>query len=450
MIQLRLSSHSEVLEFRTRSADACELVLFLSVLVKFRFMSEEEFMKPVVIVGAGLSGLTCAKILHESGISVTVLEKSDGFGGRVRTDEMDGFLLDRGFQVFLDAYPEAGEVLDLAGLNLQSFEPGALVFDGNKLNRVMDIFRRPQALLKSTIAPVGSVFDKLRVAVLRQKILDLSYEQIFKRPDQSTESYLRGCGFSDNMIVVFFRSFYGGIFLERGLKTSSRMFEFTFRMFSLGSATVPAMGMGEIPKQLASALPGNSVRLNCEVASVRRDQVSLLNGEILEASHVVVAAEASATAELIEGFAPEAPDWRAVTNLYFSADFSPLNEAIIALNGTGEGLVNNVAVMSDVSSQYAPDGKSLVSVSVLGLCGQSDLPARVLQEMRDWFGDQVDDWRHLRTDQIRHALPSQRKTEPRGVREFEGILVCGDHVVSASIEGAISSGKIAAEKILTG
>jgi predicted NAD/FAD-dependent oxidoreductase len=106
--------------------------------------------------------------------------------------------------------------------------------------------------------------------------------------------------------------------------------------------------------------------------------------------------------------------------------------------------------MSDVSSQYAPDGKSLVSVSVLGLCGQSDLPARVLQEMRDWFGDQVDDWRHLRTDQIRHALPSQRKTEPRGVREFEGILVCGDHVVSASIEGAISSGKIAAEKILTG
>ena len=336
------------------------------MLVKIRFVDEEEAMKPVVIVGAGISALTCAKILHQSGTPVLVLEKSDGVGGRVRTDTVDGFLLDRGFQVFLDAYPEAGEVLDLDALNLKSFEPGALIFNGNKLNRVMDVFRRPGTLLKSAFSPVGSIFDKLRVAVLRQRVLDLSCEQIFQRPDQSTENYLRRHGFSGGMIDVFFRSFYGGIFLERELETSSRMFEFTFRMFSLGSATVPAMGMGEIPKQLRSALPADSVRLNCGVASVCRDSVILSNGEMIAASRVVVATEASETAGLVDGFSSGAPDWRAVTNLYFSADTSPLNEAIIALNGTGEGIVNNVAVMSDVASEYAPKGKSLVSVSVLG------------------------------------------------------------------------------------
>ncbi len=169
-------------------------------------------MNPVVIVGAGLSGLTCALTLHEAGHRVLILESSDGVGGRVRTDRVNGYLLDRGFQVFLDAYPEAGRLLDLPALDLKSFEPGALVFDGRKLNRVMDVFRRPKALLASAFSPVGSLFDKLRVAVLRQKVLDLNPDDLFARPDQSTEAYLRGLGFSERMIDGFFRSFYGGIF----------------------------------------------------------------------------------------------------------------------------------------------------------------------------------------------------------------------------------------------
>jgi len=411
-------------------------------------VSQEVLMKPVVIVGAGLSGLACAVTLHEAGLPVSLVEASDGVGGRVRTDEVEGFLLDRGFQVFLDAYPEAGKLLDLKALDLCPFEPGAVVFDGKKLHSVMDVFRRPQALLKSALAPVGSLLDKLRVAVLRQKLLDSSLEEIMARPDQSTESYLQEFGFSKKMIDVFFRSFYGGIFLERELQTSSRMFEFTFRMFSKGSATVPAMGMGEIPEQLLRRLPEGTVKLNTKVTSVEKKAVRLDGGELLEASQVIVATESSVTAQLIKSFEEQAPAWRSVTNLYFEAGQSPLAEPTIALNGSGKGVVNNVAVMSDVSASYAPSGRALVSVSVLGLSSEADLPELVKSELAEWFGEAVYDWRHLRSDVIRHALPEQRKTDPLGVCESEGVLICGDHTVSASIEGALISGIAAARRVL--
>ena len=401
-------------------------------------------MKPFVIVGAGLSGLACAVTLHEAGHTVLLLEASDGVGGRVRTDEQEGFLLDRGFQVFLDAYPEAGQLLDLGALDLQAFEPGAVVFDGSTMHRVMDVFRRPKALLKSAFAPIGSLSDKVRVAVLRQKVMDLELSEIFTREDEATESYLRKFGFSERMIDVFFRSFYGGIFLERELQTSSRMFEFTFRMFSAGSATVPAKGMGEIPTQLAARLPDEVIRLNSPVTSLDAERVVLESGEEIEAARVVVATDGSAATHLVNGFEALAPEWRAVSNLYFQAQESPLGEAIIALNGTSDGLVNNVAVMSDVAPCYAPAGKALISVSVLGEHLEEGLPDLVRDELRSWFGEQTLDWKHLRTDVIKEALPEQRKTNAVGVHEIEGILICGDHAVSASIEGAIISGKAAA------
>ena len=366
----------------------------------------------------------------------------------MQTDTVDGFLLDRGFQVYLDAYPEAGEMLDLAALDLRAFEPGALVFNGSKLCRVMDVFRRPKDLMSSALAPIGTIFDKLRVAILRQKVLDLERSEIFKCGDQSTESYLQNFGFSAKMIDTFFRSFYGGIFLERELKTSSRMFEFTFKMFSEGSATVPAKGMGEIPKQLAARLPESAICLKSMVSAVSADRVVLENGKEIEASQVVVATNAAAAVRLVDGFGVFEPNWRAVTNLYFEAETSPLDEVIIALNGTQSGRVNNVAVMSDLAPDYAPNGKALISVSVLGENEERDLPCVVQEELKEWFGEKVLAWKHLRTDLIREALPTQEETNLIGFREIGGVFVSGDHAMSASIEGAISSGKSTAEAIL--
>ena len=405
-------------------------------------------MEPVVIVGAGLAGLACAVDLHEAGRPIVVLEASNGVGGRVRTDKVGGFLLDRGFQVYLDAYPAAGAMLDLEALELKSFEPGALVFDGKKLHRVMDVFRRPNALVASAVSPVGSLLDKLRVAFLRWKVGRLRCDEIMTRPDTSTEDYLKKAGFSKRMIDVFFRSFYGGIFLERDLRTSSRMFEFTFKMFSEGSATVPMGGMGEISKQLETRLPEDAVRLSTPVRSVEADRVILESGDVMSASRVLVATDATTALRLTGTTGSDEPKWRSVTNLYFEAGQSPLDEPIIALNGTGRGLVNNVAVMSDVAGGYAPAGKSLVSVALLGLHPGDEIPTKVQQELSAWFGDRVKDWRHLRTDLIEKALPEQLRTEPVGVRELDGILVCGDHAVSASIEGAISSGRLTAGLIL--
>lgn len=183
----------------------------------------------------------------------------------MRTDEVDGFLLDRGFQVFLSAYPEARRILDLEALDLRPFRAGALVMRGGRRRRLMDVFRCPRYLLETAMQPIGTVWDKLLVAKLRHWVRRSSVDDIAARDDRATEDYLRDYGFSEGMIDGFFRPFYGGIFLERELRTSSRMFEFTFKMFAEGSATLPAGGMSAIPRQLAARLPRGSIRLNTRV-----------------------------------------------------------------------------------------------------------------------------------------------------------------------------------------
>jgi phytoene dehydrogenase-like protein len=405
----------------------------------------------VVIVGAGLAGLACAIRLNEQGQQILLLESSDRVGGRLRTEKVQGFLLDRGFQVFLDAYPEARELLDIESLDLRPFRPGALIFKEGKLHRLMDVFRCPGHALSSAFQPIGSVRDKLLVGKMRLQSL---WPRSSPHPedDLTTEEYLRGYGFSPAMIDEFFRAFYGGIFLERDLRTSSQMFRFTFRMFSLGNATLPARGMEAIPRQLASRLPQDAIRLNSPVAAVNPGEVTLASGEVLRARQVVIATDAEITNRLAPASGEEPKKWRSVVGLYFSAPKSPLGEPIIALNGEDAGLVNNVCAVSDVAPPYAPRDRALISVSVLGLPDHELLEEEVRTELRNWFGSQVDRWEHLRSDRIRRALPEQRPERgPRNspaYRERNGIIICGDHCTTASIEGALVSGLRAAESLL--
>lgn len=406
----------------------------------------------ILIVGGGLSGLACANRLHEAGVEALLLESSDDVGGRVRTDLEQGFLLDRGFQVYLSAYPEAGRQLNLAALNLRRFKPGTLIFKDGRFRRMMDVFRCPQYALSTAFQPIGTLRDKLRVGRLRFQAGRVSLDEIAAHEDTTTENFLRQCGFSESMIDGFFRPFYGGIFLERDLRTSSRMFEFTFKMFAEGYATLPAKGMQEIPRQLVGRLPIDTVRLNAPVRSVEARGAMLESGESLTADAVVVATDGATAARLVLGGQTSAVNWRSTTGIYYSAASSPLKEAIIALNGNIGGLVNNVCVPSDVSTGYAPEGKSLISVSLLGLPDFSDLERRVLTELEAWFGPEVRTWQHLRTYRIPHALPEQRPSDSRaasaGFQVHDGVYVCGDHCTSASIDGALLSGRRAAEQII--
>ncbi len=229
------------------------------------------------------------------------------------------------------------------------------------------------------------------------------------------------------------------------------MVEFTFKMFSQGSATLPSRGMGAIPRQLASRLPPNTIRLSAPVKAIQPGSITLDSGEQCQGDAVVVATDWSTAAGLVPASATTAPFWRSVTCLYFAAPRSPLREPIIALNGTGSGLVNNVCVPSDVAPDYAPLGRALVSVSVLATVNPDDLESRVLAELEAWFGSTVREWRHLRTYRIERALPRQAPgtgLTGSGFRKEGGIYVCGDHLWSASIEGAIISGLRTADAIL--
>jgi phytoene dehydrogenase-like protein len=407
---------------------------------------------PVAVVGAGLAGLTCARRLTAAGVPVTVLEASDGVGGRVRTDVVDGFLLDRGFQVLLTAYPEARRTLDLAALELRPFYPGALVHIRGRFHRAADPWRHPLDAMGALFSPLGTFADKAHLTALRHHVTAGHWEDLERRPETTTLEALRRARISSTMIDRFFRPFLGGVLAGRELSASSRMFEFVFRAFSVGDVCLPAHGMGAIPGQLAAALPAGTVRLGARVERLESGSVVLAGGEVVEAAAVVVATEAPEAGRL--GGLERVPGGRAMTCLYFAAERSPVDEPILLLDGDGAGPVNNVAVPSGVVRGYAPAGAALVSATVLGSPSPDDatLEAAVRAHLARWFGAAVRRWRHLRTYRIPFAQPEQAPPAltpwRRDVRARPGLYVCGDHRDNASIDGALTSGRRAAEAVL--
>lgn len=404
-----------------------------------------------LIVGGGLAGLCCARHLEQRGARFLLLEASDGLGGRVRTDIVDGFRLDRGFQVFLTSYPEAKQTLDYNALQLRAFLPGALVRHEGRFHLLADPWRRPFAAIGSLCSPIGTLADKVRVARLRSRTLKGTVEERFGDPETTTLRALQDIGFSTSLIDRFFRPFLGGVFLDPELQTSSRMLHFVFRMFSLGNACLPAEGMQAIPRLLASALPPSSLRVGARVIRIQSGSVSLESGEQLSARAVVVAAEGPAAAQLLGDAIPAVG--QGVSCLYFAAQRPPIAQPILVLNGERRGPINNLCVPTLVAPSYGPGGASLVSVTVLGISRDAErLLAEVRQQLGDWFGSAVKDWHHLRSYRIPYALPRQipPALDPpeRPVRWQSGIYVCGDHRDNASIQGAMVSGRRAAKAVL--
>lgn len=403
----------------------------------------------VIVIGAGLAGLSCARHVQRAGRSVAVLEASDGVGGRVRTDIVDGFRLDRGFQVLLTAYPEVRSEIDLVKLSMRNFDPGALVRGQSKNHVVTDPFRDPAHLASTALAPIGTVLDKARIALFRLRMQRTPARKLLRGVDIPTADALAAEGFSRRIVDRFFKPLVGGIQLDPHLATSRRMFDVIFQSLANGDTGVPALGMGALSDQLASHLHPSVVRLDTPVASLGAGTVTTARGDTITARAIVVATEGPAAAALT---GIPVPGSRPVSCFYFAAPKAPTAHKLIALDGYSGGPVLNLAVMSNVAPEYAPEGQHLIAAACPGATEETHPGLRdtVLAQLRWWWGQDVTQWRHLRTYNIRHGQPDQTPpfSPKKPVALGDGLFVTGDHRDTGSIQGAMYSGRRCAAAVL--
>ncbi|MGC6486350.1 MAG: FAD-dependent oxidoreductase, partial [Planctomycetota bacterium] len=389
--------------------------------------------------------LCCALRLREAGREVLVVDRADRVGGRVVTDEVDGFRIDRGFQVLLTSYPEVKARLDLDALELQAFRSGSAVRLRDRTCVVADPFREPFTALRALFSPLLSLRDAARSFWLRRRLLGSGPHRGRAR------DVLRDAGLRGPVLDAFFRPFFQGVTLDPDLGVPADYFAFLFRMFAAGEATLPREGMGAIGRQLAGRLPAASLRLGVAVSAVGRDHVTLADGARLDAAAVVVATDGAAAAGLVAVPAPAGH--RATPCVSFAVSGAPpIAARMLLLNGTGRGATLHVCVPSVVQPSYAPAGAHLVSATALGAHGPQ-VADDVRADLRSWFGPQVDAWDHLQTTVVARALPALDTEEAvmhrsGAARLASGVVVCGDHLATPSIQGAMAAGRSAAELAL--
>lgn len=411
---------------------------------------------PVVVIGAGLAGLNCAKFLVEAGLEVVVLEAADQVGGRVRTDVIDGFRLDRGFQVFQSAYPEAKRTLNYDELDLVELEPGALVRKSGAWHRMSDPMRRPTHAFATLWNGIGTLADRWKLLRLQKKLSSQSVEQVFQETNEKSahEFLAKDCGFSDDFINSFVQPWVSGMFLESDLATSHTHFRFVFKMLSAAPISYPRHGMQAIPNQLASHLRADQIRLNCRVNQIDGNSIQTEAGDIIDASAVVVATDVATTAKLVTGINDAAMN--ATTCCYFAAPKddsrgSIRRERSLLLNGEGTGLINHVFISSNTVAELSPDDRQLICASMVGDKATKASESEFQKELSDWFGEDTSQWQHLKSYEIRNALPRQFPGffgKPKPVAS-PGVFLAGDFMESGSINGALRSGRLAAEAVTT-
>lgn len=404
----------------------------------------------IYIIGSGLSGLVAAIELEKAGFNPVILEAGDEVGGRIRTDRKDGFLLDRGFQVLLTAYPETKKYLDYKALNLKYFEPGAVIFDGDDSYVIGDPMRNPLRVVSMAFSKVGSFLDKVKMFSLTQELKKKSDDAIFSSTSMPTFQYLKDYGFSDQIITNFFTPFFRGIFLEKDLNTSSRMFEYVFKMFSKGHAAVPEKGMGEIPHQLMRQLERTQIFYNSPVKEVRGDMIHLENGDVLSADRVIIATQPDEVMPQLQGqFAKP----KSVINLYFTTQKSFMFRAMIGIIPGDDSLINNLVFMDDVSKAYSSGERSLLSVSILESdLDEKDLIKAVQLELEQLSGVNAEYFKFLKSYHISYALPMvddlKNEIAVTECKITDHVYLAGDYLLNASINASMTSGRIAAQAVM--
>ena len=404
----------------------------------------------IYIIGAGISGLIAAYELERAGYSPQILEASDGVGGRVRTDIENGFLLDRGFQVLLTAYPEAKRYLDYEKLKLKMFDPGAIIFKPGDFFAVHDPLRNPMRLFGMAFSKVGTLKDKFKIFTLTNSLKKKSEEKIFAEPSLTTIDFLRNYRFSETIIDNFFKPFFKGIFLENGLQTSSRMFNFVFKMFSIGFAAIPERGMQEIPVQLKNKLQNTVFHFNSPVEKVEGNTIFLRNGNKIQADKVIIASRPD---RMLPQLAGQVKEYRKVINLYFSLEKSFIAQPMIGLVPDSQYLINNFVFMTDVSKSYSSSGKALLSVTVTQDSKADELLVKMVAlELEALTGIKANFFHHIKTYEITEALPQvedmQNNISPTNTKIQDDVYLAGDYLLNGSINAAMTAGRKAAEAVM--
>ena len=395
----------------------------------------------VVIVGGGLAGLAAARRLDRAGVEWLLVEAADRIGGRVTTDIIDGWRLDRGFQVLNTAYPRIPALIDIEALDMRYFTSGVLVRRGGDLHRLGNPLHDPLAAAGALTSGLGTLGDRLKFAALATRCATMSPARLLQERETTTQQMLRKAGLSHRMIEEVLRPFLSGVLADRSLDTSSHVFAMLLRSFTRGRFGVPAAGMAALPAAVAGPLPYPQLLVGARTLSIGPGMVVTEGGEI-RCRAVVVATDPTTAAELLPQL--PTPDMHGLTTFYFGADRAPLDEPTLLLDGDRREIVANTAVVSNAAPEYAPSGRSLIAASVVGVSAPSSASEAVIRvELARMYGVPTDSWDLLNVVSIPEALPSARVPQAnlrKPVDLGDGLFVAGDHRDSPSIQGALAGG----------
>ena len=400
------------------------------------------------IIGGGISGLIAARVLEEHGLSATIIEASDRLGGRVKTDVVDGYSLDHGFQVLLTAYPAAKKYLDFDALELQEFLPGSAIFKNGKQKIIGDPLRNLSLLLPTLFSGIGTVNDKVKILALNRRLKKKSIQNIFAEKEQTTHAYLENIGFSEAIITDFFTPFFSGIFLENKLETSSRMFEFVYKMFGEGNAALPKDGIQAIPKQLFEKLKSTTIIFNTKVKSVENGSIKLESGEAIKSNFTIIATQASG---LVSNLKNQATLWKSCDTLYFEIAKREIKKPLIGLIAAPNTLINNIFYHTSLQTS-ATATKELLSVTVIDKQNLTNkqLVTEVQKELKELCN--IDSCTFIKQYNIPMALPNlqdiQYEMLPSETRLTETIFLAGDTQLNGSLNAAMIAGERAALEVI--
>ena len=407
--------------------------------------------KQVTIVGAGLAGLTVARALQDK-FQVSIIEASEQVGGRLVTKTINGFTLDRGFQVLFSAYPHANQLLDFAKLNLRAFANGALLMEGKGVSSKIEQPNGLDSLVEQAMSRGMSLGDKLRTLALRRELAEFTPEELLDQVDTSAEIFLKERGFSESFMSKFARPFFGGIFLDTSLQVSKNQFCFVWRMLAAGQTVVPAAGMQAIPHQLAQGLAPGVISTHEPVESIVNNgsHHAITTSQRNLKSDIVVLAADPATNEKLIGITPTGQ--RKSSTCYWFATNRPTGIGrFIALNSGIGRHINEVAELSSVAPEYAPAGKTLLAATVIGPSSPS--AETIAQELAMWFsGFRASEFTLLDKQVIPYAQmpqnPGFRKNRPSNRTSSSGCYLASEATTNGSIDGAIQSGLQCAAAII--